>query len=170
MRSAARADGPAVSLQRAPSTATRAAAQASLRVAVSPPHESYGLGEPLGECRELVGALGEILNGSELFRRRGRDGLRLLGGRLRALLRLGERPADAGDQIGVGPGRVRDALAGARGAGRRLRDTVQVFYPIAGTSDHLAQIGPDPLQQLCGPVQGAAGLLHRSPDVARLPA
>jgi hypothetical protein len=52
-------------------------------VPVSASDEAECLGELLGERRKLGGALGEVVDGPQLFGRRGRNRLSLLTRRLR---------------------------------------------------------------------------------------
>src|SRR6266516_1906950 len=147
-----------------------AAARATLTAAVLATHEADGLGEAVGQPGEFGGTSREVLNGSELLGRGGRDGFGFPARGGRRVARLFERQQHPARQVRVEARHLGDALAGAGGARRRFRDAVQVLYPRARGLHHVAQVGADVLEQLRGAVQSAPRVLHRLADVARFAA
>src|SRR5256712_8670440 len=131
--------------------------------------EPYGLGEMVGERRELSGAVCELLDRAQLLGGRCGDGLRLLSGRLGAGARPLERLRVAARQLGDAARQLLGPLARPRRARRGLGDGIEVVYPGTGALRHLAQVRADALEQLRRAIERPPGLLGRLADVARLP-
>src|SRR6266566_6267909 len=96
-----------------------------LRVSVPSSDEAQCLGKLLGERRKLGSALGQVLNGPQLLGRRGRNGLGLLTGGLRAGARLPQGLGDSRRQLGAVASHLRHLLPGARRLRGRLGDALE---------------------------------------------
>src|SRR5881394_871445 len=140
----------------------------SLAVTVLPTHEPESLRQFVGEGRQLVSAMGEVLDRTQLLRRGGCDGFGFLSRRLGGAAGLTERLGDAGGELGALATHIGDTLARARRFRRGFRDAVEVFYPIGGVLYHLTEIAADALEQRRGAIERASRVLHRFADVARL--
>src|SRR2546429_301548 len=130
--------------------------------------EAHGLGEVVGQRRQLAGAARQPFDRLELLGGRGGDRFRFLRGRMRPALRLLERPADRARPLADTVRQLRHPLARAGRAGRRFADPRQVLNPVRRPLHHLAQVAADALEQLCRAVQRAARVLRRLADVACL--
>src|SRR5206468_11619084 len=151
-------------------TSTTAAAAIGLRMTISPADETQCLRQLLGEGRQFGRTMGEVLDGPQLLGRRRRNGLRFLTGALRPRACLPERLGDLRGQLRALATELGDLFARARRLGGCLGDAIEILYPLGGALDDLPQVAANPLDQLRGAVQGAAGVLHRLAHVARLPA
>ena len=105
---------------------------------VAPANESDGLRQLLGKGGQLGGAMGEILDRSELLGGRGGDRFGFLRGGVRAAASPLQRLGDFRREPGAVAADLGDLLAGARRLQRRVGDAVEVLYPRGGVLDDLA--------------------------------
>src|SRR6266446_8915072 len=109
----------------------------SLLAAVLAAHEADGLGEVVGERRQLGSTVGQALDGLQLLRGGRGNGFGFLRGRVGTRLGLFERLADPGRPFADALRQLRDLLPSARRAARGLRDAGQVLHPIDRKSTRL---------------------------------
>src|SRR5712691_1786443 len=112
----------------------------SLLAAVLAAHEADGLGEVVGERRQLGSAVGQALDGLQLLRGCSGHGFGLLRRGVGARLGLLQRLVDPGRPLADAVRQVRDLLPGARGAARHLRNAGQVLHPVARAAHDVSKV------------------------------